>query len=439
MGPSLALCFRDSRYFLVDHQKASDVEIVVLKYEAANVHEFRDLANLRFSFGFCVCSRESTNPEGDSECKCRRNLAAKTVRESAPKAMYSASCLHKSEPSKCLSAKIFARPSKFLYTTVSLNGEFLTSPAWQSITVSRHKTTARLAAKNASRHISLTYAVFSSDSGSTSIPASTEQKQVKPPYAKHEFNPYPKKEPAPRTALTTQWRRPMTTALATTRPTTTAVAARREPASPVLPLQAPALEWIVGETFPAIHQWLMRLSAHQRVHPTAFEVQRFKQAVVQIHNRYRRRHDADDVDHDPSAERAAEAWAANLANRKMCLNHDPVRNYGENMFYFGFEYFTDPISMAEAAVKSFYIEGRGYNYNGFTRDFYRTGHFTQLIWRATRRVGVGVAIRRFEGHRTNQCMPTRPAYLIYIVVKYDPKGNVLKREAYLDNVRPARG
>lgn len=74
MGPSLALCFRDSRYFLVDHQKvvlvavaflrpslslpspitdfqASDVEIVVLKYEAANVHEFRDLANLRFSFG----------------------------------------------------------------------------------------------------------------------------------------------------------------------------------------------------------------------------------------------------------------------------------------------------------------------------------------------------------------------------------------------------
>lgn len=61
--------------------------------------------------------------------------------------------------------------------------------------------------------------------------------------------------------------------------------------------------------------------------------------------------------------------------------------------------------MAEAAVHSlvvknflfifcefrFYMEGRNYNYaTGHLRpDFYRQGHFTQMVWKASRRIGIG--------------------------------------------------
>lgn len=51
-------------------------------------------------------------------------------------------------------------------------------------------------------------------------------------------------------------------------------------------------------------------------------------------------------------------------------------------------------------------------------------------------MGIGVAMRHFNGRRAKSCQPNFPSTLIYVVVKYDPPGNVLDKKNYDDNVLP---
>lgn len=55
-----------------------------------------------------------------------------------------------------------------------------------------------------------------------------------------------------------------------------------------------------------------------------------------------------------------------------------------------------------------------------------TGHFTQLVWRKTRRLGVGVA--------RSDCGSNGSGGQYYVVANYDPPGNVVGE--YRENVRP---
>lgn len=54
-----------------------------------------------------------------------------------------------------------------------------------------------------------------------------------------------------------------------------------------------------------------------------------------------------------------------------------------------------------------------------------TGHFTQLVWRKSRRIGVGVARSDCDSTGSGQ---------YYVVANYDPPGNVVGE--YRENVRP---
>jgi hypothetical protein len=55
----------------------------------------------------------------------------------------------------------------------------------------------------------------------------------------------------------------------------------------------------------------------------------------------------------------------------------------------------------------------------------RTGHFTQLVWAGSRRVGFGLAV---NSKRTT----------IIGVANYDPPGNVVAFSSFARNVLPAR-
>lgn len=81
-----------------------------------------------------------------------------------------------------------------------------------------------------------------------------------------------------------------------------------------------------------------------------------------MHNRFRYMHGVQFVVNDQIAEVAAQSWANKLAERESCLVHEHRRGFGENLFYFAADYFTDPYSMAEAVVRTFYSEGKGYDY-----------------------------------------------------------------------------
>ncbi|VDD85179.1 unnamed protein product [Enterobius vermicularis] len=74
----------------------------------------------------------------------------------------------------------------------------------------------------------------------------------------------------------------------------------------------------------------------------------------------------------------------------------------------------------ENAVKSWYDEVQYYNYScpGFCAN---TGHFTQLVWKSSQRVGVGIA----KSSRTGMTV---------VVANYYPAGNMMGQ--FPSNVLP---
>jgi hypothetical protein len=110
--------------------------------------------------------------------------------------------------------------------------------------------------------------------------------------------------------------------------------------------------------------------------------------------------------------------------------------FGESLFFYSSlePLVTDADTLAEATVRTFYLEGRDYRRSGGPAhwDSIRHGHFTQMLWRSTRRIGVGVSIRQGSANVIDgQCWPSagghhRPqeAWLIYVVLRYEPPGNI---------------
>ncbi|VDN23205.1 unnamed protein product [Gongylonema pulchrum] len=163
----------------------------------------------------------------------------------------------------------------------------------------------------------------------------------------------------------------------------------------------------------------------------------FSQQLVTKHNFYRNKHGVAPLKPSSELEKSAQIWAQQLANEAICLEHDPSKRFGENLFYYATDLLPDEKTMAHMTVQSFYLEARGYNYKTHHHlDYHKAGHFTQLVWKSTTHLGIGVTMRSFDGHRTNSCHPNFPSTMIYVVVKYDPPGNILSLEHYSANVLP---
>ncbi|KAH7694289.1 hypothetical protein AAVH_38668, partial [Aphelenchoides avenae] len=129
--------------------------------------------------------------------------------------------------------------------------------------------------------------------------------------------PHAKEAPHP-----AKWHRSGSSSPATTLKRTIVMTSSGELLSPY-PHAGGKIQLPMGETVPDIQLWLISLAVRQRVQPNAFPVKEFKHAAIQIHNRYRHMHDADDLRYDSGLERSAEAWAASLADRHSCPDHDP--------------------------------------------------------------------------------------------------------------------
>jgi len=135
-------------------------------------------------------------------------------------------------------------------------------------------------------------------------------------------------------------------------------------------------------------------------------------AWVDAHNRFRARHCAAALTWSAKLAEVAQRWANALRDRGCQFAHSGG-NYGENLAA-GTKGTLDPGSV----VKMWYDEIAQYRFpdGGFSME---TGHFTQVVWRGTQRVGCG----------HSQCKGMD----IY-VCEYDPPGNW--EGQYRDNVRP---
>ncbi|CEF66131.1 CAP domain-containing protein [Strongyloides ratti] len=130
--------------------------------------------------------------------------------------------------------------------------------------------------------------------------------------------------------------------------------------------------------------------------------QELKLRMLKETNQYRYAHGAKPLTMDQSLSNLAQVYAQKLASMKR-LEHDYAdRRYGENLGM-------STSYTAYIIVKQWYDEEVKWNYNS-AKPIHGTGHFTQLVWTNTQRVGFGVV---------------EAGGITYVVARYDPKGNII--------------
>ncbi|MEV0339266.1 CAP family protein [Nocardia sp. NPDC050713] len=129
--------------------------------------------------------------------------------------------------------------------------------------------------------------------------------------------------------------------------------------------------------------------------------------VLAEHNTARSNHDARPLTWSPDTYSAAMEYA----QRCVFGHSDTLGRYGENLYIS-----TDLNTGIEDAVAAWMAESSRYNYEQPVFSL-GTGHFTQVVWRATTQVGAASVICPAG---TIFPQPSR-----FIVARYTPAGNVL--------------
>lgn len=126
--------------------------------------------------------------------------------------------------------------------------------------------------------------------------------------------------------------------------------------------------------------------------------------ILAAHNRFRARHCAPPLTWSKDLVAESGRWARNLAAHHCAFEHNPDPRFGENLAYF-----RPPGALGQEQVaEEWYREIEHYSFKrpGFSMD---AGHFTQLVWVGTRRVG---------------CSSVECGGGELWVCNYDPPGNV---------------
>lgn len=139
----------------------------------------------------------------------------------------------------------------------------------------------------------------------------------------------------------------------------------------------------------------------------------FIELSLQEHNKYRARHHAPALVINRELCKIAQAWAN--TNAKEDRMYHSEFGFGENLFWSNVDYNGDK------SVQRWYSEIKDYIWK--INDSQKgTGHFTQLIWKKSKELGVAKA--------------TSKSGKIYVVAEYNPPGNFVGR--YIENVLPEK-
>jgi glioma pathogenesis-related protein 2 len=143
--------------------------------------------------------------------------------------------------------------------------------------------------------------------------------------------------------------------------------------------------------------------------------------ILAEHNAYRSTHHSPALTASNSLDKSAQNWANHLATKKI-FEHSNNPQIGENIYVsYGQESSLQAKTLAENAVKFWYSEVTNYNY-AKPRYSDNTGHFTQVVWKNTNKLGCGTA-------RGTVVRQGRQVNAFYVVCQYSPAGNKLKQFA----------
>ncbi|XP_062552937.1 uncharacterized protein LOC134218091 [Armigeres subalbatus] len=135
----------------------------------------------------------------------------------------------------------------------------------------------------------------------------------------------------------------------------------------------------------------------------------FSQTMLRHHNEHRRRHGAPDLVLHKELVRDAQQWAEILA-RDDRFTYRQNSKYGENLYcLWSSDRHAKP--SAKDVCRSWYEEVKQYPFNQEPRGVIKGGQFTQMVWKGTKELGVGIG-------------QTRSGKVI-VVCTYYPRGNVL--------------
>ncbi|KAF9928217.1 hypothetical protein FBU30_002560 [Linnemannia zychae] len=134
-----------------------------------------------------------------------------------------------------------------------------------------------------------------------------------------------------------------------------------------------------------------------------------QQSILEAHNNYRARHGASPLVWDETLAQFGSNWI------QQCEMKHSRGKYGENLAA-GYRDF-------KSSIAAWYDENKQYNYGsgGFSSA---TGHFTQVVWKGSKRIGCA---KKFCSNNN---------WTLYIC-NYDPPGNVMGR--FQENVSPPNG
>lgn len=148
------------------------------------------------------------------------------------------------------------------------------------------------------------------------------------------------------------------------------------------------------------------------------EGNQFEKDFVSAHNIYRRKHGAPPLQLNRDLCRSAQTWADHLLSIRT-LKHSGT-DHGENLYY---KYSSSTRELpGQESVDSWYDEIKDYDFGrpGFRSN---TGHFTQVVWKDSKEVGVGIAT---DGNG-----------LFFVVGQYSPAGNITNPGYFERNVLPS--
>jgi len=124
-------------------------------------------------------------------------------------------------------------------------------------------------------------------------------------------------------------------------------------------------------------------------------------------NDHRKTHGVEPLARSKKAQKHAEQWAKHLADTSG-FEHSNNKDFGENIASHWDS--TGKEMTGKEVADMWYKECEQYDFNA--GDYVRgTGHFTQMVWKSTQKVGIGTA-------------KTKDGKMI-IVANYKPPGNII--------------
>lgn len=135
----------------------------------------------------------------------------------------------------------------------------------------------------------------------------------------------------------------------------------------------------------------------------------FELDCLRAHNEYRARHGVPPLKLSKRLCRHAEEWAKILASRGI-LTHRNNSSYGENIFCSWSSNGNNSHVSGREPVDNWYAEMTQHVFHKEPTTL-KTGHFTQVVWRESRELGIGMTRNR-SGE-------------VFIVANYDPPGNFI--------------